>query len=165
MKVILETETGSVYHLDNKEMTWEKLKFVPNALTPTDPLRTGGGKLLEWPRFEVGQPLLLKGPPLTPEADFRLINTSLVTRIIQQDEEGDEQPVIPESPFRNLKVGDTVTRMLAGTVPMELKITEITDELIACGPWTFDKNTGAEVDLELGWGNIITGSFLVPPKE
>jgi hypothetical protein len=164
MKVIIETESGSVYHLDSNEMAWEKTKYVPGPLAPTNTIRTGGGRLLQWPRFEVGQPLFLKGPSLTPEGDFRLINTSLVTKIIQLDEEGDEPPVVIESPFASLQVGDTVIRMLAGVAPVKMIISDITDELIVCGPWTFDKITGAEIDIELGWGNIITGSFLVPPK-
>jgi hypothetical protein len=45
-----------------------------------------------------------------------------------------------------MNVGDEVTRMLGGTVPMKLKVTAITDERIICGPWEFDKKTGAEID-------------------
>lgn len=48
--------------------------------------------------------------------------------------------------FEHIKVGDIVTRMLAGTIPMELKVTEVTDTLIACGPWEFDRITGHEID-------------------
>jgi len=65
-----------------------------------------------------------------------------------------------------LKVGDTVTRMLAGTIPMELRVTEITETEILCGPrgvgYMFDKATGAEIDEELGWGPPpkMTGSFI-----
>ena len=59
-----------------------------------------------------------------------------------------------------MKVGDQVTRMLAGSIPMELKITAIDDKFIHCGPWKFDKSTGAEVDEELGWGDKETGSFI-----
>ena len=62
------------------------------------------------------------------------------------------------------KVGDTVLRLLAGQVPMKLKVTEVTDTLIVTGGgWTFDKATGAEIDEDLGWGPPpkMTGSFLV----
>lgn len=61
-----------------------------------------------------------------------------------------------------MKVGDTVTRMLAGSLPMELKITELTDDLIICGAWTFDRKTGAEIDEDLDWGPPPkrTGSYL-----
>jgi hypothetical protein len=57
--------------------------------------------------------------------------------------------------------GSEVTRVLCG-MPMPLCVTEITDELITCGPWTFDPKTGAEIDEELGWGSppLGTGSFL-----
>jgi hypothetical protein len=61
-----------------------------------------------------------------------------------------------------IKVGDTVTRMLAGTIPCQLTVTEITDDRIICGGWEFDKRTGAEIDDDLGWGPPpkITGSFI-----
>ena len=59
-----------------------------------------------------------------------------------------------------LEVGQVVTRLLAGSVPMRCKITAI-DTLIHCGPWTFHRDTGCEVDPELGWDGITsTGSFL-----
>lgn len=62
-----------------------------------------------------------------------------------------------------MQVGDIVTRMLAGTVPMELRVTEITDDKIVCGWWTFDKNTLGEIDEDLGWDGVTnTGSYLVP---
>ena len=62
----------------------------------------------------------------------------------------------------NIKKDDMVTRMLAGTIPMELKVTEVTDTKIICGPWEFDKATGAEIDDYLNWGPSpkFTGSYL-----
>lgn len=62
-----------------------------------------------------------------------------------------------------MQVGDTVTRMLAGVVPMPLKVTELTETLIVCGAYTFDRATGAEIDEELGWGPAYgqTGSMLI----
>jgi hypothetical protein len=74
------------------------------------------------------------------------------------------------SPFEQVKPGDTVVRMLAGA-PMQLAVTEVDDRFIYCGPdavgWKFDRQTGMEVDEELGWGPEfgITGSYLVPPGE
>lgn len=60
-----------------------------------------------------------------------------------------------------IKVGDVVTRLLGGIVSVDLKVSAI-DDLIHCGPWTFHKQTGAEVDLELGWDGVTkTGSVLV----
>lgn len=59
-----------------------------------------------------------------------------------------------------LRVGDPVVRLLAGTIPMKLKVTDIDDRFIHCGDWKFDRATGAEVDEDLGWGPNGTGSFL-----
>ena len=77
--------------------------------------------------------------------------------------------VLPHD-FRNVKVGDVVTRMLGGVVPMKLTVTSVTEELIWCGPesgqaqgWSFDRITGTEVDEDLGWGPRFgrTGSYLL----
>jgi hypothetical protein len=62
--------------------------------------------------------------------------------------------------FEYVKEGDTVTRMICGIMPMELKVTKVDDKLIHCGDWTFDRVTGAEVDEELGWTAHQTGSVL-----
>jgi hypothetical protein len=64
--------------------------------------------------------------------------------------------------FEKLKVGDVVVRMLAGTLPMKLQVSAITEQLIICSAWQFDKATGAEIDEELGWGPppLMTGSFI-----
>ena len=70
--------------------------------------------------------------------------------------------------FNDIKVGDVVTRMLAGTIPLELLVTEVTDTKIICGGgWEFDKATGAEIDDLLNWGPppLMTGSFLKAPKQ
>jgi hypothetical protein len=79
----------------------------------------------------------------------------------------------PAGGFWQVRAGDRVTRMLAGTIPQELTVTKVDKELIhCCGPdgvnwcsdgchgWTFDRATGAEVDMDLGWGAGRTGSFL-----
>jgi len=58
-----------------------------------------------------------------------------------------------------IEVGQQVTRNLAGT-KMRLKVSEIANGFIYCGPWKFDAVTGAEIDEELGWDNDITGSYL-----
>jgi hypothetical protein len=64
--------------------------------------------------------------------------------------------------LKGVKVGDTVRRMLAGTIPIDLKVTELTDDLITTGGgWTFCRKTGAEIDEDLGWGPQGTGSILV----
>jgi len=63
------------------------------------------------------------------------------------------------SKFEDVKVGDTVTRMIAGSIPMVLKVTAV-DEYIHCGPWKFSRKTGAEIDEEIGWDESTTGSVL-----
>lgn len=81
----------------------------------------------------------------------------------------------------DIKEGDTFTRMLAGTIPMKLKVVKVTDTIITgqatersplvdrvfpnselpC--WTFLRATGAEIDLELNWDGISrTGSYIDP---
>jgi hypothetical protein len=62
--------------------------------------------------------------------------------------------------FDTLKVGDVVTRMLAGVIPMELKVTELKDDLIICGAWKFSKNNGAEIDEDLGWDEKHSGGYI-----
>lgn len=72
--------------------------------------------------------------------------------------------------FENLKVGDKVTRMLAGTIPMQMFVSGLENRRIQCKPvefpefpdyYEFDPITGAEIDDDLGWGRLQTGSFIV----
>lgn len=65
--------------------------------------------------------------------------------------------------FIHIKPGDVVTRMLAGRVPMKLKVTKVSDELIYCGDWMFSRRTGDEIDPDLGWAEYSSGSFLKEP--
>jgi len=62
--------------------------------------------------------------------------------------------------FKSLRPGDKVTRLLCGSIPMEITVTKVDDTLVHCGDWTFDIMTGAEVDEDLGWGPQGTGSVL-----
>jgi len=59
-----------------------------------------------------------------------------------------------------------VVRMLAGTLPMKLQVSDITEQLIVCSAWQFDKATGAEIYEELGWWPppLMTGSYIDPSK-
>lgn len=75
--------------------------------------------------------------------------------------------------FGHVKAGDTVLRMIGGRIPMELLVTDVTDDLILCstpsgsvGGWTFDRATGVEVDELLKWGPKygVTGSTLVEKR-
>jgi hypothetical protein len=82
----------------------------------------------------------------------------------------------------DLKPGDKVTRMIAGTIPCELPVRAITDEFIYLGPpewdldqcWKFDREYGYEIDEDLGWGmqtsgpkdgEIVTGSYIIVPGQ
>ena len=66
--------------------------------------------------------------------------------------------------LKYVKVGDTVRRQIADSakLEMELKVTNVTDNTIECGPWVFDRVTGAEIDEELHWGPSYgqTGSMI-----
>ena len=48
--------------------------------------------------------------------------------------------------FRHFQKGDKVRRMLVGVIPRDLIITEVTDDLIICDWWQFDRDSGIEVD-------------------
>lgn len=71
------------------------------------------------------------------------------------------------TPLQAVAVGATVERHINGAVFMRMVVTAVDDTLIHCGPWTFDRATGAEVDHELEWGPQYgqTGSFITLPQE
>ncbi len=54
--------------------------------------------------------------------------------------------------LQEIRAGDTVKRVLGGTVPMQLRVTEVAEDIIYCGPrgvgWKFCRRTGAEIDEE-----------------
>lgn len=65
--------------------------------------------------------------------------------------------------FGHIKEGDKIVRLLSGLVPMTMTVERVDDILIHCaGGWTFDRETGVEVDDDLRWGPDYgqTGSFL-----
>ena len=51
--------------------------------------------------------------------------------------------------FQKNKEGEYVIRMLAGRIPMGLKITELTPDKIICGAWEFKRDTGVEIDEDI----------------
>ena len=78
------------------------------------------------------------------------------------------------STFRHLKVGDKVRRSFSGQMETLMTVMKVTDDLLICAAkgtehwseeqwWTFDRETGIEEDLELGWGvkSGRIGSYLV----
>ena len=64
----------------------------------------------------------------------------------------------------DIKVGDRVGRQMGNDGPiMWLTVTDVDEKIIHCNLWTFDRETGAEIDEELQWGpeHGRTGSFIV----
>lgn len=61
-----------------------------------------------------------------------------------------------------VKAGDEVTRVLAGVLKMPMKVSEVTkNEILTAGGWKFNRDTGLEIDEDLGWDGITTtGSYL-----
>mgnify|MGYP001549148454 CR=1 FL=1 len=68
--------------------------------------------------------------------------------------------------FENLNVGDMVTRMLGGTIPMKLPVSAMHHQIIICSAWQFDRATGAAIDEVLGWGPPphLPGSYIDSSK-
>ena len=62
----------------------------------------------------------------------------------------------------SLRQGDKVKRFMDGDVMMELTITNLKGGLIICGDWTFDSNSGSEIDDFLGWDGNHSGSWIEP---
>ena len=61
-----------------------------------------------------------------------------------------EQQYIPltKEQYHSIKKGDIIERMLAFAIPMELIVQDVTENIIDCG-WTFDRNTGLEIDEDI----------------
>lgn len=160
-----QTATGSVYEVARAPdgMRWRRI----SASLASGPLRNDGARLLRWPGVHVGDSCLLLSEPFVPPHP-RLVWTSQVVAILEHAAEAPQRAVAPApSPFRALKVGDTVTRLIAGSIPMKLVVTDVDERFVYCGGpggWKFDRDSGHEVDEELGWGPQfgVTGSFLVP---
>jgi hypothetical protein len=82
VKLRVEVETGSVYVLDKEAMTWEQQYRV----NPSTVLCEESAALLAWPeRIEKGWPLLLLSPKLQPFGEDRLVITSDVVRIEEEN--------------------------------------------------------------------------------
>ena len=75
--------------------------------------------------------------------------------------------------FKDLKVGDRVDRYHGSGYFMQMEVVEIKDNILVCaavhpggilfrGGWTFNRDTGAEEDMDLGWGQKygVTGTYL-----
>jgi len=63
-----------------------------------------------------------------------------------------------------VNVGDKVQRIMGGSIMMHLKVTEVTEKRIICGPWEFSRENGMEIDEDLGWNENGSGSYLLPKE-
>jgi hypothetical protein len=62
-------------------------------------------------------------------------------------EEIEYTPLTKEE-LHDIKVGDTIERMLGFTIPLLLVVQSVSDTIIDCG-WIFDRNTGLEIDEDI----------------
>ena len=135
-----------------------------SATMASGPLRTDRGRLLEWPEVVVGARCLLACEPINPPFP-RLVATSFVVAIL--DDTGKvlaTSAVGARRTFRYLQVGDQVARTAAGKPMGTYTVTALDEDLVHCGPWTFDRVSGIEVDSELGFGpGGLVGTWLVHP--
>jgi hypothetical protein len=80
--------------------------------------------------------------------------------------------VVNRNVGKEIKVGDVVTRMLAGSIPLKVIVGQIKDGIIKVGSedgeisweegWSFKQTTLCEIDEDLGWdGETVTGSYLI----
>lgn len=65
--------------------------------------------------------------------------------------------------FFHVEVGDRVTRLLGGSIPMLLEVEKVDmHHIYTKGGWVFMRHNGAEIDPDIGWdANTKTGSYLV----
>jgi len=56
-----------------------------------------------------------------------------------------EHTPLTKEQYQAIKPGDVIERMLAFCIPMYLNVQKVEDGIIDAG-WTFDRNTGLEID-------------------
>ena len=56
-----------------------------------------------------------------------------------------EYTPLTKEQYQAIKPGDVIERMLAFCIPMYLNVQKVEDNIIDAG-WTFDRNTGLEID-------------------
>jgi hypothetical protein len=52
----------------------------------------------------------------------------------------------------DVQPGEVVVRMVGNTLPMFMTVTKVTEDQVICGDYTFDRETGMEIDEFLEWG-------------
>jgi len=62
-----------------------------------------------------------------------------------------EYKPLTKEQYNSIKAGDVIERMLAFCIPVYLLVSEVDDKLIYTGKggWTFDRNTGLEIDEDI----------------
>lgn len=59
-----------------------------------------------------------------------------------------EYKPLTKEEYNSIQPGDKIERMLAFCLPMELIVQSVSDTIIDAG-WTFDRNTGLEIDEDI----------------
>lgn len=59
-----------------------------------------------------------------------------------------EHTPLTKEQYQAIKPGDVIERMLAFCIPMYLNVQKVEDGIIDAG-WTFDRNTGLEIDEDI----------------
>lgn len=59
-----------------------------------------------------------------------------------------EHNPLTKEEYNSIKPGDGIERMLAFCIPMKLVVQSVSDTIIDAG-WTFDRNTGLEIDEDI----------------
>lgn len=87
MSYSVKTETGSVYHINTTDKTWEQTEQGGDVpLVSAAPLRSTSGSYVKVSDPSVGLGLLIQCPPLIQGTAGRLIYTSDVVEIIKESE-------------------------------------------------------------------------------
>ena len=59
-----------------------------------------------------------------------------------------EYTPLTKEELHNIKPGDVIERMLGFSIPVYLIVQSVSETIIDCG-WTFDRNTGLEIDEDI----------------
>jgi hypothetical protein len=90
---------------------------------------------------------------------------------MEKSEKTEKSNKVMEGKLSKVNVGDVLTRILAGTIPLKVVVGKIDENYVYVtdidgvipleGGWKFLISTGGEVDEELGWdGKLMTGSYI-----
>lgn len=74
-----------------------------------------------------------------------------------------EYKPLTKEEYRSIKQGDIIERQLAFAIPMYLRVQSIVDDIIDAG-WTFDRNTGLEIDEDISHTVSYISKVLTPEE-